>query len=202
MLISISVLNTAMSQKAGVLESVIAFVILAFAVYISAIMIKKHHRTSGAQLTLKAEFDSVGGLSTGSPVKINGVIVGSVQSIVLDPQTFSAIVAFSVDKSLKIPKDSVAAVSTESLLGGKFLSINPGSADEFLQAGAVIYRTQPSMDLEDWIRKILFRGGDSQNSEADSKEESSHGATSGRQDEEEEKSTWSHSLSALFPLRV
>lgn len=192
-----------MSQKTGVLESIIAFVILAFAIYVSVVMVKKHYRTSGSYMTLKGEFDSVGGLSTGAPVKINGVIVGSVQSIALENQTFSAIVTFSVDRTLSIPKDSVASISSESLLGGKCLTIVPGSADDSLQEGDLISRTHASMDFEDWIRRALFRGGGDSpsNGDGESKDESSSGNTSELQDTEggEEKPTWSHSLSALFP---
>ena len=48
--------------------------------------------------TISARFTNIGDLKDKAPVKIGGVTVGMVESIVLDPVTFEAVV-----KSLQIP---------------------------------------------------------------------------------------------------
>lgn len=103
-----------------------------------------------------ADFDSVEGLHEGSPVKISGVVVGSVQNIRLDKEGYSAIVSFSVDKSIPLPRDTVAAIVSESLLGGKLLTLIPGSEEDVLVPGDTISLTQSPMNLEGMIQKLIF----------------------------------------------
>ncbi len=76
--------------------------------------------------TLHAQFSNAGGLVSGNQVRINGVNVGSVESVRLDPEARVARVVFRVDRSIKIPQGSTAEVSGVSALGGVRLSISLG----------------------------------------------------------------------------
>jgi len=64
-------------------------------------------------------YDKVGGLAESSPVEVNGFKVGIVQSIdFVDAESGKLLVAFSVDKNFKLPKNTVAEIIPVSLLGG------------------------------------------------------------------------------------
>ncbi len=66
-----------------------------------------------------AIYDKTGGLAESSPVEINGHKVGVVQSIdFIDPLSGRLLAVFSVNKSFKLPKNTVAEIVPVSLLGG------------------------------------------------------------------------------------
>ncbi len=66
-----------------------------------------------------AVYDKVGGLAESSPVEINGYKVGVVRSIEFtDALSGRLLVAFSVNKDFKLPKNTVAEIVPVSLLGG------------------------------------------------------------------------------------
>jgi phospholipid/cholesterol/gamma-HCH transport system substrate-binding protein len=111
---------------------------------------------------LDAQFSSIDGLETGSDVRISGVKVGQVTDISLDPETYLAIVRLVVAPEVKVPVDTVASVSTEGLLGGKYLGLLPGASDTMLAAGGRIARTEASVSLESLIGKFIYGGADSQ----------------------------------------
>jgi len=64
-------------------------------------------------------YSNIGGLAESSPVEINGYRVGIVQKInFADAESGKLIVAFSVRKDFKLPKNTVAEIVPMSLLGG------------------------------------------------------------------------------------
>jgi phospholipid/cholesterol/gamma-HCH transport system substrate-binding protein len=105
---------------------------------------------------LNAAFDHVDGLSPGADVRIAGVKIGSIQSITLNPKTYQADVSFSVQNGIVLSDDSSATVSTDGLLGGKFLSLATGGDDKILKPGGTITITQGSVNLESLIGKYIF----------------------------------------------
>jgi phospholipid/cholesterol/gamma-HCH transport system substrate-binding protein len=110
----------------------------------------------GGGYRLNAAFDHVDGLSTGADVRIAGVKVGTVETITLDPKTYEADVGFSVQKGVALTTDSSATVSTDGLLGGKYLSLATGGEDTLLKPGGTITITQGSVNLEALIGKYIF----------------------------------------------
>jgi len=110
----------------------------------------------GDSYRLNAAFDHVDGLSTGADVRIAGVKIGSVQSIRLDPKTYQADVAFTVQGDVSLTDDSSATISTDGLLGGKYLALATGGDDKTLKPGATITITQGSVNLEALIGKYIF----------------------------------------------
>jgi phospholipid/cholesterol/gamma-HCH transport system substrate-binding protein len=105
---------------------------------------------------LHARFDHVDGLSVGADVRIAGVKIGSIQSIRLDPKTYLADVGFTVANTVKLTDDSSATVSTDGLLGGKYLALADGGSDKTLPPGGVITITQGTVNLEALIGKYIF----------------------------------------------
>lgn len=133
----------------GALVLVVALAFLGFAVAHSG-------RTATSGYTLRARFDSIAGLSVGNDVKIAGVKVGSVTSAVIDPKSFDAIITMSVRDDIQLPKDSSASITSESLLGGKYISLSPGGDETDLKPGQTITITQSSISLEDLLGKFIF----------------------------------------------
>jgi phospholipid/cholesterol/gamma-HCH transport system substrate-binding protein len=64
-------------------------------------------------------YDKVGGLAESSPIEVNGYKVGVVQSIrFIDPESGRLVVTLSVDKGFKLPQQTVAEITTASLIAG------------------------------------------------------------------------------------
>ena len=116
--------------------------------------------TSGAASTpgypLKAEFDRIDGLTSGSDVRMAGVKVGSVLATSIDPKTYLAVVQFTLQKDIQLPTDSSAAIASQSLLGGKYLSLVPGGSEKMIPPGGSVTITQGSVSLEDLLGKFIF----------------------------------------------
>ncbi len=97
---------------------------------------------------LSAKFDNIDGVSNGSDIKISGVKIGTVVSEIIDPETYRAILKLSVNKDIKLPKDSSAKVLSSGLFGGKYIGIEVGAEDEMLQNGDQIQFTQSGVNFE------------------------------------------------------
>lgn len=110
---------------------------------------------------LRAHFGSVGGLAVGSDVRISGIKVGTVTREELDSKTYVAIVHMNVASHIRIPDDSAVRIAQEGLLGGNYLSIEPGGSDDMLKPGGEIAYTQGSVDLMSLVGQAIFsaRGG-------------------------------------------
>lgn len=111
-------------------------------------------QTTGIALT--AQFDRVDGLNDGADVRIGGVKVGSVTGLRIDPRSFQAEVSLRVRSDLALPNDSSAEVTSEGLLGGKYISIVPGGSDTILHNGGRITETQGSVSLESLLGRFIF----------------------------------------------
>jgi phospholipid/cholesterol/gamma-HCH transport system substrate-binding protein len=113
---------------------------------------------------LTARFSAIDGLSKGSDVRVSGVKVGQVADIQIEPATFLAVVRLVIDPAVKLPKDSLASVTSEGLLGGKFVALEPGSDDERIPNGGRIERTQSAASLDKLLGQVIFSlqnlGGD------------------------------------------
>lgn len=109
---------------------------------------------------LSAYFTNVGGLKPTASVRSAGVLVGRVDSIVLDTDRYEAKVTISVDKRYQFPKDTFASILTSGLLGEQYIGLVPGGDEEMLEGGGVFRKTQSAMVLEDLIGKFLFSQAD------------------------------------------
>ena len=105
---------------------------------------------------LHATFSSVAGLPDGSDARIAGVKVGSVIGETINPETYLADVTFTVAHGIQVPKDSSAAVVSEGLLGGNYLSLEPGADTAMLAPGGRITATQSAVNIETLLGKFIF----------------------------------------------
>jgi phospholipid/cholesterol/gamma-HCH transport system substrate-binding protein len=116
--------------------------------------------TSGAAgvsgYPVNAEFDHIDGLTVGSDVRMAGVKIGSVTTTSIDPKTYLADIGFTVQKNIQLPTDSSATIASQSLLGGKYLSLVPGGSEQMIPPGGRVTITQGSVSLEDLLGKFIF----------------------------------------------
>jgi phospholipid/cholesterol/gamma-HCH transport system substrate-binding protein len=106
---------------------------------------------------LTASFRSVEGVSVGTDVRLAGVKVGTVTALTLNPETFFADATISMRNDVTLPVDSTLLVSSEGLLGGTFVEVQPGGALEVVEAGGEIEDTQGAVSLITLLMK--FAGG-------------------------------------------
>jgi phospholipid/cholesterol/gamma-HCH transport system substrate-binding protein len=142
--------------RRNIAEVLIGAIVLIVAAGFLAYALAHSGRTSGSGYDLSAKFDHIDGLGVGSDVRLAGVKVGTVVGEQIDPKTFEAVVTFSVRNDIKLPKDTAAIVTSESLLGGKYVSLQPGADDTTLQPGQSITITQGSVSLEELLGKFIF----------------------------------------------
>jgi phospholipid/cholesterol/gamma-HCH transport system substrate-binding protein len=145
-----------MAEKHGIVELVTGAVVILVAAAFLIYAITHSGRISVSGYPLQARFDRIDGLAIGADVRIAGVKVGSVTDAKIDTKDFTALVALTVRSDLRIPRDSSAEITSEGLLGGKYVSISPGGDDATLQPGQTISITQSSISLEQLLGKFIF----------------------------------------------
>jgi len=106
----------------------------------------------GTEVT--ALFDDATGLKKGGDVKIKGVIFGKITS--LDYKNNKAEVRIRLPREVKVPRDVMARIRPESLLGENFLEliVPAGSAAEPLKSGDVITNATKAIDINQFVDKV------------------------------------------------
>ncbi len=105
---------------------------------------------------LSANFSGIGGLKVGDEVQVSGVKVGQVYSIDLDPTQYLAKVTLEIDDHIHLPDDTAAMISSQSLLGGRYMALEPGGSPDMLEDGGEILYTQAPQNLEELLGKFIF----------------------------------------------
>lgn len=80
--------------------------------------------------TFYVQYDNVEGLAASAPVTINGLIVGKVVSISLQPNTAKVIVELQIKNDFPISKSSLVNIYEPGLIGGKQVQIIPNLEDK------------------------------------------------------------------------
>ncbi|HHH35230.1 MAG TPA: outer membrane lipid asymmetry maintenance protein MlaD [Gammaproteobacteria bacterium] len=107
--------------------------------------------------TLSARFDNIGGLKVMSAVRAGGVLVGRVTDIDYDQQTYEALVRMRIfPRYDRFPTDTTASIFTAGLLGEQYISLEPGSEEDYLGDGGEIRLTQSALILEQVVGKFFY----------------------------------------------
>ena len=132
-------------QNNNTVETLIGAIVVAIA---AAFLVFAYSTTSAGSLSgysLEARFASADGITTGTDVRLHGIKVGTVSGVDLDSKTYLAIVRLSIRRDVQIPDDSAIKVTSSSLLGSSYLSIQPGGSSKNLPPGSQITNTQGSV---------------------------------------------------------
>ena len=96
------------------------------ALIFSFYLIGKNHNLFGSDFELKVRFSNLNGLMEGDNVLFSGIQAGTVKSFNMINDT-SIEVTLMIDNKIKdyIPKNAVASIGTEGLMGNKIVNILP-----------------------------------------------------------------------------
>lgn len=147
-------------MKKNVIETVLGAVVLSGAVLFLVFSYSSASIGSTDGYEVSARFSGIGGLGVGDKVVISGVKIGQVSKITLDEQTYLADVTMDIKKSVQLPQDTAAFISSESLLGGLYMQLEPGASEDYIADGGSIEYTQAPQNLEQLLGQFIFSMSD------------------------------------------
>ena len=106
---------------------------------------------------IRAIFDNASGVNIGTDVRLAGIKVGSVIAEELDQENYQAIVSMIIERGVRLPEDTSAKITTDGLLGDKYIALDPGGSDIMLKDGDTLDNTQSSIDLWALVNEYLFK---------------------------------------------
>ena len=106
---------------------------------------------------INSSYFDIGNITIGNDVKINGVKVGEVLNIKLDPLTYMAIITSSIDRSINIPNDSVFKISNNGFIGSSYIEIQLGNSEEILKNNDYSVNNIDAVSLEEIINNFIFK---------------------------------------------
>lgn len=150
-------------MRESIFETLVGAVVVAVAAVFLwfALAVGGDAEAGGDQYTVIARFNNVSGISRGSDVRIAGVKAGVVKSIEGDPERFEAVLTLSLDKKWELPDDTDARISTDGLLGGSYIGLEPGGGYDVIPqdgSGEIQY-TRGSVDLLTLFASFAGGGG-------------------------------------------
>ena len=143
-------------QQNNIAETLIGAAVVAVAI---AFLAFGYLRTGSGSLSgyeVNAKLAKVDGLSVGTDVRLSGIKIGTVVSQSLDPATYDAVVRLSVAHGIKLPEDTVASVSSEGLLGGKFIKLSPGKSQTMIAEGGALGPSKNFKSIEEMVGQLIF----------------------------------------------
>lgn len=143
-------------MKRSVIETILGAVVIVTACFFLYFSYKMGDVGQSGGYTVHADFSGIGGLNVGDDVQISGVKIGTVSDVSLNPQTYLARVSMSLESHVKLPTDTAALISSESLLGGRYLALEPGADEELIEDGGRIIYTQAPQNLEQLLGQFIF----------------------------------------------
>jgi len=107
--------------------------------------------------TIYTYMEDSSALARGSPLRLNGILIGSVERVELsgskDPKRTVRVVMKARRANLKdIPVDSTAGISSENVLGSKFINITKGRSTLSLQPNGEV-KSEESAEIQDLMKK-------------------------------------------------
>lgn len=154
-------------MKRSVIETILGAVVIVVACFFLYFSYKMGDVSQSGGYMVHADFSGIGGLNVGDDVQISGVKIGSVADVSLNPQTYLARVTMSLEHHVKLPTDTAALISSKSLLGGRYLALEPGADEELIEDGGRVIYTQAPQNLEQLLGQFIFsmQGSDDEKQE-------------------------------------
>ncbi|MFP6710805.1 MAG: MlaD family protein [Rhodospirillales bacterium] len=141
-------------MKEDVRHIILGMITLVLLVFVGGISFSASKIESSSDVTIKAVFNQIDGLSTGDDVRMGGVVIGKVTDLSLG-KDFTAVVILQISQPIKLPNDTSAAIHTDGLFGRKYISLEPGGDEEYLGSGDEITMTQDSVVVQDLLDLII-----------------------------------------------
>lgn len=104
-----------------------------------------------------ATFNRTDGLAIGDKVRMAGIDVGHVEKSVLD-EDYRAVLTLKIREGILIPDDSSASIVSSGIMGNKYIEIEPGGSEEYIENEGEFSYTQDAIVLEELIDRIISLG--------------------------------------------
>src|SRR5688572_5241267 len=113
-------------------------------------MIGRNRNLLGSNYTLKARFENVQGLKSGSNVRYSGIEVGTVKKISILNDTLIE-VTMLISNKMKgiIRKNAIASIGTDGFVGNKILNISAGKEKEDVAVENDILSSRKPLDTDE-----------------------------------------------------
>lgn len=142
--------------------------IIAFVTILFVVVLTISHNANiegkglGAKYNIFASFGRTDGLNVGDAVRMSGVDIGRVVASELD-ENYNSRLTLEINNEYKIPEDSSASIVSFGLIGGKYIEIEVGGAEDFIPSNGSISYTQDSIVLEELLDRIIGMGKSKKN---------------------------------------
>jgi len=133
-----------------------AILLVSFYFFSWGLLTARTSRTSGYNLV--ANFSNTGGINKGADVSVSGVRIGQVSETMLNQEDYTVDMVMTIDRSFKLPKDTVATISTIGLIGDKHITLEIGSSKEMAGPGDRL-KSAPFKPIEEIIGDFIFKEG-------------------------------------------
>ena len=143
-------------MKYNLMEVTMGFLVLLTAVSFLIFGINTNKLNSNEKIFISVVFEDSTGLKIGSLVKVSGVDVGKIEDLKLLTDSYEARATISIDKSINLPDDSSARITSSGLLGSNYIEIVPGISEVVLKERDTIFDTTGSVSFTDLLGKMIF----------------------------------------------
>ena len=144
-------------MQRNIIETLVGALVLAIALGFAWFGFRLTGGNTSGGYEIAAQFERIDGISVGSDVRMSGIKVGTVTVAALDPKTYFADLRMRIDNSVQVPDDSVAEITSDGLLGARYLNLVPGNADDVVKPGGKLRLTQAPVDLMALLGKYIFQ---------------------------------------------
>jgi len=121
--------------------------IIALVLFIWGYNFLKGKNLFNKQIVYYAQYQDVSGLTKANPVLINGVRVGQVSRVELNPDmSGNVVVMMTINKYFHIPDNTVALIFSADLMGSKAINLKLGNSENLAQSGdTLLANTEASL---------------------------------------------------------
>ena len=118
---------------------------------------KKVELDNGKYYSVTARFNRTDGLLVGDWVRMAGMNIGKVVDAKLD-EHFKAVLTMEIKDGINIPDDSSASIVSGSMMGAKYIEVEPGGSEDMIAPGGEFAYTQDAMVIEELLDRIVSIG--------------------------------------------
>ena len=148
-------------MKRSIIETVLGAVVLLVAGVFFAFAYNTADIRPNLGYTVTAHFNAIDGLTVGSDVRVGGVKIGSVTGMRVDQDVYRAIVTMNIEDRIRLPDDTAVFISSDGLLGGKYVRLEPGRSQTKVASNGELTNTKDVVGLEELLGKVIFLVTDS-----------------------------------------
>jgi len=118
-------------------------------------MIGKNRNLFGPSFILKAQFDNVQGLVSGSNVRYSGIEIGTVKKINILSDTVMEVIMVVDDKMKKILRsNAIVSIGSDGLMGNKVINIAPGRTPASLVTANEVLLTRKPVATDELLQTL------------------------------------------------